>query len=92
MPSVIQIFGSSSLGNAKKENTALRMRMAAMKKSPPIVGVPSLDLCHLGPISSIGCPIFRLISAGMNFFDKSAVIRKDAITDKMKLKSIGFLR
>ena len=68
------------------------IKMAAMKKSPPMVGVPSFDLCHLGPISSIGCPIFRLISAGINFLEKSTVNISVKTTDKMKTFSMCSLR
>ena len=42
------------------------MSAAAMNERPPIVGVPSFDLCQRGPTSSIFCPSFMLRSFGIN--------------------------
>ena len=34
--------------------------MAAMNISPPMVGVPDLDMCQRGPSSRMACPAFIL--------------------------------
>ena len=47
---------------------------AAMKDKPHIVGVPSLLLCHCGPISSIFCPILWRLSTGIKKCAMMAVI------------------
>ena len=37
---------------------------ALMKMTPPIVGVPDFDMCHVGPFSFISCPAFIFLSQG----------------------------
>ncbi len=37
---------------------------APMNMSPPIVGVPSLDMCHVGPSRLMLCPALMLRSHG----------------------------
>ena len=39
---------------------------AIMNISPPIMGVPALLLCHVGPTSRMDCPAFSARSTGNN--------------------------
>ena len=45
---------------------------AAMNMMPPIVGVPALELCQLGPISRMDCPALRARSVGMSSLPKTS--------------------
>ena len=47
-----------------------------MNMMPPMVGVPALDLCHVGPSSRISWPAFRLRSSGMRNLPMSSVSTK----------------
>ena len=40
-------------------------RLAPMKVRPPMVGVPALVACQLGPTSRISCPAFSRRSMGI---------------------------
>ena len=49
------------------------MMLPKMNSSPPIVGVPCLLACQLGPKSTLmGCPNFSLCSHGNNAFPPRA--------------------
>ena len=43
----------------------------AMKMRPPMVGVPDLLLCQVGPISRMDCPALRARRAGIKSFPTS---------------------
>ncbi len=49
-----------------------------MNITPPIVGVPCLFLCHLGPTSLIVWPNFSLCKSGISQKPSAAVIPKAA--------------
>ena len=63
--------------------TTVPSRDAAMKARPPIVGVPSLLLCQRGPMSSIFCPTFMLLSFGIMNLVAIAVSAK---TEKREMR------
>ena len=45
--------------------TAMAQKVPMMNISPPIVGVPSLYLCQVGPISLMVCPYLIFLSHGI---------------------------
>ena len=47
---------ASSRRAAATNRTVTEIRIARMKQIPPMIGVPSLDLCQRGPISRIRTP------------------------------------
>ena len=49
----------------------------SINMNPPISGVPSLDLCHAGPISSICEPALSFLRYGMSITPKSAATMSD---------------
>jgi hypothetical protein len=52
-----------------------------MMAIPPIVGVPSLLECHLGPISKILCPNFIFLKKGISHTEIKHTITNDKIVD-----------
>ena len=52
--------------------------MPRMNMMPPMVGVPCLFLCHLGPTSRMVWPNFSLCSSGMSHRPSRAVTAKDS--------------
>ena len=66
---------------AKK--TAATKSVARIKASPPIMGVPSLDLCQRGPMSSIFCPTLWDRRIGIKIRKKTTV---RANTDRVTAK------
>ena len=57
--------------------------MPKMNISPPMVGVPCLFLCQLGPTSRMVWPNFSLCRKGIIHFPRAAVMAK-AITATSK--------
>src|SRR5699024_7802670 len=49
-----------------------------MNMSPPMVGVPCLDICQVGPISLMDCPAFIRRRKGIRAFPARAVTTKAA--------------
>ena len=45
-----------------------------MNITPPMVGVPALVACHLGPTSRISCPAFSRRRAGRITFHPSSPV------------------
>ena len=60
---------------------------AMMNISPPMVGVPCLFLCQLGPTSRMVWPNFSLCRKGIIHFPKAAVMAK-AITETNKYSMV----
>ena len=61
---------------------------AAMKMMPPMVGVPDLALCQVGPTSRMDCPAFRARSTGMSSLPTSTDSAK-AQTAASRMRSIS---
>ena len=50
--------------------------MAMMNMSPPMVGVPCLAICQVGPSSLMDWPAFSRLRAGMRILPRTAVRTK----------------
>src|SRR5574344_2054621 len=66
------------------------MPMPMMNMSPPMVGVPCLVMCQVGPISLMLCPALSLISSGISSLPATAVMTKQITQDKMTGRIILF--
>jgi hypothetical protein len=64
----------------KKINIKIGGSIPKMKSNPPITGVPSLDLCHLGPISKIFCPSFLDFKNGIRTLPSKIAIMRENIS------------
>ena len=60
--------------------------MAAIISTPPIVGVPFLEKCELGPSSLISSPNFLTFKYFINGFPTNKTIQKDITNAKNALK------
>ena len=54
-----------------------------MNISPPIVGVPCLVMCQVGPISLMLCPALSFTSSGIKSFPATAVMAKQITQAKI---------
>ena len=54
--------------------------VAAMNMMPPMVGVPCLDMCQVGPSSLMDWPAFSRRSMGMRNLPRTALMAKPRIT------------
>ena len=68
----------------------MAMAMPKMNMSPPMVGVPCLFLCQLGPTSRMVWPNFSLCRKGMIHFPSSAVTAK-AMTETSKYSMVSIV-
>ena len=57
--------------------TRTAQRMPAMKMIPPMVGVPSLLMCHTGPSRLMLCPAFSRLSRGMQTLPARTVTTRE---------------
>ena len=62
---------------------------ATMNMIPPMVGVPSLFLCQLGPISLMDCPACSARRMGMSTHPTSTEITK-AVSAASSIRTIAF--
>ena len=61
---------------AGMEPRTTRSAVGTMNMMPPMVGVPDLTWCHLGPISRMDWPAFRAWRAGIRKRPRMAVRAK----------------
>ena len=61
-------------------STNTTMATAAINISPPMVGVPCLDMCQVGPSSLMAWPAFHRRRAGTKYLPSTALMTKPRIT------------
>ena len=70
-------------------STSTTTTTAAMNIRPPMVGVPCLDMCQVGPSSLMDCPAFHRRKAGTRNFPKMALMAKPSTTAARVFSRMG---